>query len=543
MKNCINCNQQIPKDSMFCSFCGKKQLDDESVIEANSSISEVECTPQNTEVSEAPSAEIQRNSKRGAKVAMIVRNSVILALAVLVFVGSFFPVNKVDIADIAPLGNALDFDDADITVSFNIFQYITLLSDSFKDAEVEDTEDLEEEAIEITEEFDEFDYQDLENLTAKEKKLFNKIIYLALRIYTQLDKSGPDASLVFCVVLGVLNIVLSAAFLVVALLNMLGTFNIIKSGKAQLYKWTLALLTASPALILAAHYTGNVYLDMQANLSGLAASSLICALATVVFVMVLRYVFATRDSVKNIISRSIALVLSVVVFCLAFAPVISVSFRLSSESSLNSTSKNVALNHDVSFFEHFNVSEEEFEVFDEMRDSTKEAKCKYFNSLLHDYFSDYSKKELKEGLADRDNIDLLLELLGSKYYMPTLQLIAISVVFFILTAIAAMVVLWQSLYFFASGKHSRHVVIISKIFAAAVSVAALVMTIVTKYIIADHAKTYISSSYRIGLSAGVIILVVFAVCAVFCPTRLKAKVRKIKPARVLRDNADFTAQF
>ena len=85
--------------------------------------------------------------------------------------------------------------------------------------------------------------------------------------------------------------------------------------------------------------------------------------------------------------------------------------------------------------------------------------------------------------------------------------------------------------------------IASKISVAAVSVAALVMTIVTKLTIADYAKTYITSSYRIGLCAGVIIMVIFAVGVAFCPSRLKARARKIKPARDSRDNADFVTQF
>ena len=536
MKNCINCGKEIVSDSLFCSYCSSKQ----PAAEVHTSLTETECAKKTVEVTETitPIATTTK-VKKGARIASIVRNSIIMALATFLLIASFFPINTMNLEDNYMIGNRLGFDDADVTLGFNAFQYITLFFDSLKDVDgVDEISDLYETVEEMSKEFNDFDDDDFKNLTSKEKRLIKKIFYITARTVTQLDKGDPSVSLVFSAIFGMVNILLSVALFVVGLLNLLATFNVIKRGKAHLYKWTVALIAASPAVILAACYVGHLYTG--GNMSVMAILSVICVAIVVVLSMVLRYIFSKRDTVKNIIARSVALALSVVVFCLAFAPVFSVTFKSTMIGS--ERLKSVKVTHGAEFFEALAISDDESEKFDDVSDMSKGEKKKYFESMMN-AFSLMSKKDIQSDYGARLNSEILVYLLGSKIHTPVLNLFSTTVVFFLLTVIGALLILWQSVYFFATGKHIKPVVIVSKICAAVAAMVALIMTIILVVVTASYAEDYISSSYDIAIGAGVIMMVVFSIGSIFCPVSLTKKVKKVRRISVEDACKKFEEQF
>ncbi len=528
MKHCISCKKEISIEAAFCPYCGLKQTDESAVASAS-------------EAAKATPPAFEKTAKRGLRITSIIRNSAILALAVLLLVGSFFPISRLNANEIAENTNTNDFKHSDVTLGLNTFQYITLFFDSFKDAEnpwelQELSPKLYAEIEDLAEDLEDMPYDiELEALTAKEKRMVSRLLYLTMRGVTQLDTKGPSVSLVLCAVFGILNILVSVALFVLSLLNLLATFDLISRGKAQLYRWTAALTTATPAVILACHRVGHLYLG--GSLSSMAWCSLICVGAVVVLCMILRYIFSKKDTTRNIVARSVALALSLAVFCLTFAPVFSASLEVPYGHT------EASITHKADFFERLRASEEDEELFDSLIEKSAAAKKDYLKDKLSDSFGGMSKKEIQSDYGAKLNADLLFELLGMKLVLPALTLFSLTTLFFILTAVGALLILWQGLYFFVTGRQITRVVSIAKIGSATAAGVALIMTVVFLIMASFFAGTYIGSDYSLGICAGVILMTVFAVGSLFCPARLTKKERKMRIRRTVSSYEDFEAQF
>lgn len=525
MKHCISCKKEISIEAAFCPCCGLEQTDESAVASAS-------------EVAKATPPAFEKTAKRGLRITSIIRNSAILALAVLLLVGSFFPISRLSASEIAENTNTNDFKYSDVTLGLNTFQYITLFFDSFKDAEGPDelSQKLYAEIEDLAENLEDMPYDiESEALTAKEKRMVSRLLYLTMRAFTQLDTKGPSVSLVLCAVFGILNILVSVALFVLSLLNLLATFDLLSRGKAQLYRWTAALTTASPAVILACHRVGH--LCVGGALSSMAQCSLICVGAVVVLCMILRYIFSKKDTTRNIVARSVALALSLAVFCLTFAPVFSASLEIPYRYT------EVKITHKADFFERLRASEEDKELFDSLIEKSAAAKKNYLQDKLSDSFGGMSKKEIQSDYGAKLNADLLFELLGMRLVLPALTLFSLTTLFFILTAVGALLILWQGLYFFVTGRQITRVVSIAKIGSATVAGVALIMTVVFLIMASSFTYTYITSDYSLGICAGVILMTVFAVGSLFCPARLTKKERKMRIRRTVSSYEDFEAQF
>lgn len=534
MKNCTNCGTQISIDSLFCPKCGSKQPVDEFAKETD--VATEEGLPAFAESPDIPAGVTGKKSKKSKWIVAVVRNCAIVAVAFILLIGSFLPISSIKVENIG----VTPFGDSNMELSLNVFQYVTLFFDSFADVEdMEDLEELYDDMAEISKEFEDFEEEDFEKLSSRENALFNEAFFISMRVSVQLDQRGPSASLIFCVIFGIVNVLFSAAFFAVALLNLLATVNMSKSS-AALNTWTLILLTAAPAIIFATHYVGYLYIGVGGmsgvgSMSGMAIWSVICVLAAVVAVMVIRYIFANMDTVRNIIARSAALTLSVLVLCLAFAPVFSASFK-------NDSSKNVTVSHGADFFEELAISEEKGESFENFNSMTKTQKQVYFDNCMKS-FSSMSKKEIQSSYGASLNAPIVVDLLGSKFQVFALNLLSATVLFFILTVISSLIVFWQSLYFFATGKHVRLVVLISKICSAVNALIAMILTTVVVIVADSAANNYIGASYGVSIGAGVIMMLVFAVCAVFCPTSLVKKTKKSRPIKAEHNCEDFEVFF
>ena len=154
-----------------------------------------------------------------------------------------------------------------------------------------------------------------------------------------------------------------------------------------------------------------------------------------------------------------------------------------------------------------------------------------------------TKKEIQSDYGSSVNSEILVTLLGSKISITLLNFFSTTAVFYILTVISALLVLWQSLYFFATGRHIRLVVILAKTVAAIAAAIALGITIACTIVAAYYAKEYIGSSYHLGIDAGIIVMTLFSICASFCPTSLVKKAKKVRRAKVESFSAAFEEQF
>lgn len=515
MKYCINCEKELSTDAVFCQHCGSKQP-----VEAS-----VETTPSPT-----------KKSKRGLKIACVVRNSAMLMLAILLLITSFLPTTTVDLEEHE---NILGTENIDQEFGLNTFQYITLFVDSFKDVEsYDELFELEEKYEKLSDSLDKMEDKNFENLTPREKNIVNKALFLMIRSSVQHDQGGPYVYITLCAAFGIVNIILSLSLFIVALLNLLATFDIVIRGKASLYKWTVGLLTASPAVILATHYAGRFYIG--GGLSSMAISSIICTVAVVIMTMIVRYAFSKKDTSRNITARSVALALALIVFFLAFAPVFSVTVAQTEQDA--EYYRPAKISHKASFFEVLMIDQEESKLFEKFSHMSDKDREEYFADTLES-FSLYSRQELEGDLGTSVSTNLLFELSGAMFLPPVLNLFSATLVFFIIAVICALIVLWQCLYFFATGRHVQPIVTISKKISAVAALLALVATITFVALTDWISSLYIGSDLRVSISAGVIIFTIFAFGAAFCPAKLTEKARKPRPARIKRPLEEFEAQF
>lgn len=536
MKTCNECGAEITLDSLFCPKCGTKQSVAEVPQAAPAVIVEEVTVPTVSERSKSMAAEqTEKPSKRGKRIVAIVRNSIILAVALLLLIGSFFPVNSITIegADIG-LSDAIE---GEFDVHLNVFQYITLFADSLYEVkDSDDLADLDDRMDEIAIELEKLTDEDLDDLSPKAKRLLSEMFFVMMRGLTRSNVGGPSVSLVLSAVFGIFNILFCVALFVIALLNLLATFNVLnalKGGKTRLYAWTLGLLTAAPAVILATHYAGHLFIG-SGGLSALAVWSLIAIAATVVTTMVFRYIFSKKDTVRNIVARSVAMTLSIVVLCLAFAPSFSASIKCEN-------SRRAKVYHGAEFFEDLAISEEEGEYLEDLLSKNDREKKNYFAKEM-EYYARMSKKEFQSLYGTILSSSLAIDLLGSSIEAPFLNFYSVAVIFFIITVICVLVILWQSLYFFTTGKHVKRIVVITKICAAVAAAVALIWTIALVISISLIANDYIDSGYSVRIGAGVITMAIFAIGAIFCPSGLVKKVKKVKPSkqnRVYEDVGDL----
>ena len=169
-KFCTNCGTMLDNDDRFCAKCGKLQALDFAAAE---SVPGIDLTPttdsnyitQKTSPAfnqgEIPSANESAKAKKRISVPTLIRNSVLLAVALILFAFSFAPIFKEEIPR------------QDVALEISPIDQIVFLFDSMKMETLDDIEDsrlfdeLEMLGEEIEDEYD----NDREELTPRGKKL------------------------------------------------------------------------------------------------------------------------------------------------------------------------------------------------------------------------------------------------------------------------------------------------------------------------------------------------------------------------------------
>ncbi|MBO5262590.1 MAG: zinc ribbon domain-containing protein [Clostridia bacterium] len=542
MKFCTMCGTPLNDDARFCSACGAKQIAVTQVTAAKAVTPEAGVkvvNPQNVTVEKTPceaptsimkenqSASVADNPKNTAKINLnvplipLIRSALILIASIFVLISSFMPVCYFPLEDVSGfLGGDAD-DIRDIKFGLNAIEQTTLVFDSFKELDSGDIKDsdLYEEITELMEEFADFDVEDIEDLSSKERRKMNKMLFLFLRAEMQSEGVGITTPDVVSAVFGLIYIVFAVAFLVFAIFNLLKTIGLIpKLDGKGIQRKAIGMLSAAPAMLLATYVAS--YMSIGGKLSKISVWSIVISVLVIAVAMVLRWIFTKRDSVGVVITRMVATSLAVATFCLAFAPVFSASFKTELK---NGKVTNITVNHKaVRFSEFYIPSESHQENVEYVVKMSTSKKISYFKNKF-DTYKWLSKAEATQGAGEIQNIAILSVLLSSKVQAPIPFLFSLGYIPFILMAIATLLILWQNLYFFAAGKYSAKTVWLGKILSAIFAVCALAIAIFVVIFMQGLIEDYLIRSYSFGVGAGVILMVVFAVCSMFCPTRVTQK--------------------
>ena len=455
------------------------------------------------------------------KVSDIVRNSVLIFVALVMLILAFCPI----------INAKVNYHEYELTVRMSAVDQITLLFDSMmeiNDEKLQQTK-IYKEYLELADDLDSYlifvPSHDYKPLSVVGKDL-SKLGLLFMRLNARHEYFNTPAVYYVAAIASVVYIVNAVALLVLSILNLITAFKAIKDEKRRIFKWTVRTLTLTPTLLLLAFSSISIAVCNGAApaMTVSSVNTLIFSFTAIIAFFVLRLVFDKDTRRDHVVPKIIATALSIVVICLSFSPVFSSSVRTVFANSSDTTTATVNMN--ASFFTAYQVDEKtEAEFEHQLNNMTKIDKEEHFSNVFH-RFDELDEQKMSSVLGTDMNSDLLVNLFGCKFEDYVLDLVSLIGILFIGALGGAAVVLWQNASYFASGEYSEKAVVIGKIVSAACAAAALGVSIVCFIATKDFIATYMPDNYSLSLKAGVICFAIFAIGAVFCPHKVAPRVKK-----------------
>lgn len=523
-KFCMYCGSQLVDDAKFCSTCGKKQsqfevderIDNTSstdVAEQINDISTIEVAHPsivnngNSSVfSPEESSQTSKKSKRNLSASIIVRNSILLAAALVLFVLSFAPIYKER--------------DEDFTIQFSPLNQIVFLFDSLKSESEEDLKEsaLSEEIQDLLEEVYEETDEDGE-LTARGERLQNKFFILVYRLTVQSEDYQTGLIDIIPAIASIIYILLTLAFLVLASLNFASSFGLMNKSRAKIYSYTVKMLATIPGFILVLYSTSFAFWGYRNScMAWGGVASLIISLIVIITITTLAFIFKWHNKKFNIPLRSIASIMSVLVICMTLTPILNSSVKATFDGRTSKSTVEIPVY--VSIFSEFNFDDEDWNSIEDLRDISKLQVEYYIESLFND-FEDYTKSEIIDGEADDNNNHILVTSLGIDAPDEVIYALSFIPLLYFVIAFLASMVLTQNLRCFMDGTYSRIQARIGKISSLIVACITLAVIIVTFVFFAEAIYRYAPKNYSIYFGAGIIFLIVFAITSCALPSEKK----------------------
>lgn len=516
---CIYCGTKIASDAVFCHACGKRQ----------SAIDEVENAPQKIDLPEEPcpscvseiqAVAAQKPAKQPYKLSIpnIIRNSIILLVALAMMIFAFLPVLDLE----------TEYSNVEIDIKLSAVDQIVVLFDSFKNLDAEELleTDLAEKAQDLYEFIFDSSISDVDDLSDSEERKLAKLCLLLLRMNAQSEDFTAPAVYYISAVFSIIYITNAIALFVFALLNLLASLGLLGGAEKSMLKWTTRALTLTPVLLITTFFAIYVAMceSIAPGMNDMAIGTLVMSLSTIIMMFVLRMIFTKRDQKLRPVARAIAATLAIVVICLSFAPVLNAS--VSTVFSGSQKTRTATIEMSASFFTVHHVSESTKEQLEDQFDDYTTAQKVQNLSDIFEQFKNFTKKDAEGMPGASINNTLLINLLGSKAPGSVLELVSLIGILFIGALVGAALILWQNASYFANGLYSTKVVVTGKVISGVFSLLALATSIVYLVVMRNLGEIYLPSQYELSISAGVICLAIFAVGSIFCPHKIRTRVTK-----------------
>lgn len=517
-KFCIYCGEQLAVDANFCSSCGKKQ-----VIATDSPSENTESAYIATETIDAPTSEIfshpteptstpcddaPKKAKKKFSVTAIIRNSILLAVAIILFAMSFAPIIK------------LEDKEYSVEMSITAIDEIGFLFDSMKMLDEEDLkdsvlyeqiEDLRDKLLDEIEENGE--------TTEKATRLISKITLLLYRLGLQSEDYKTSLTEVLPAVVSLVYMLLTLAFLVFASLNFATSFNCLANAKEKLYSYTIKFLAAIPGFVLVLYSTIFLFMGNKfAFMAWGATASLVISLLTIITITVLAFIFKWHKNKFNIPLRAIAAVASILVICMTLTPFMISSIKGTFDGRSSKSTAEIPVYS--SFFDEFKFTEDDWEYIEELRDYKNAVIIDEIDDMFEE-FEDYSKSEINNGAADYYNATFIKTNLVIDTADFALEAMAFIPFFYFAAAIFASMILQQTLRCFMDGTYSYAQILVGKIAGLVTACVTLGLIIATFAGVALALQSYAPSAYGIAFGAGTVFLVIFAILNCTLPSKKK----------------------
>ena len=514
-KFCIYCGTRLTLDAVFCSNCGRQQpkVQEQAVPNPAS-------MPMNAP---KPTSIAPRIPKRYRifKVSDIVRNSVLIFVALVMLILAFCPI----------ISAAVEYHEYELHVSMSAVDQITLLFDSFMEIEEENFEHTKmyKEYLKMCDDYSSYFYfvkYDALKPNSVMARDLSKLCFLWMRLNARHEDFTAPAVYYVAAAASIVYIVNAIALFVFSILNLITAFKVIKDEKRRIFKWTVRALTLTPTLLLIAFSAISVAIcrGTTPTMTSNAVNTLSISISAIIAFFVLRLIFDKSERKLCILPRIIATALSIVVICLSFSPVFSASVSTVFSNSSYETTAIVKMS--ASFFTDYHVDDEtEDEFKNQLQSMTQSEKKEHLSNTFH-RFDSLTEEETDSVYATSINNPLLLNLFGCKVEEEMLDLLSLVGFLFIGALGGAAVILWQNASYLAADEYSEKTVLIGKLASAIFAAGGLAVSVIYLIVVRNFENLYLPEGYKLSLAAGVICLAIFAIGAVFCPHKIAPRVTK-----------------
>ena len=490
---CARCGSNLSKEERFCHNCGlavkQKKID-----------SSLDCGTKN-------------RTSRKKFITAIIKNSLLLAMAVFMLISVFLPLTSISSGDTTRFDVELNYSSID-GIEAAINSYYSLDADEMED----EAEELEDAAADYVDEWaDDEEPNQLESF-------IKDFLMLALRSEDVEVSVGKISMLV----LSIAQILLAIAFLVFAILNFISLFTRMKSFSKLSFSLLLlnSIVIFTNAFIFKHEFAsiklGDRFYALEGGITAIPVLMLILAICISITFLVLRLaVDKEKFKVGNIIKNSLVLIFALVILISAFAPIVNTSVK--AEFSGTDSKKRATSSLDSSVFYSFNITEDEKEEIEDKLNS----KLFWYDEARHIFSSleNCKKYEFEKGKGDAKSVNQNMFswlLLGYDAYEYA-GIFSLGGTVMTGIVACALLLIFITLYELAMGvKINLAISYTLKSVVILLTLMILILAIVMSVVVTSYADTVYNINYSSSIAYGPVLMFIFAI-AVICVPPIKSK--------------------
>ena len=431
---CPVCGTECVDHSRFCNMCGNALAVEPSVTEEKS----------------------KKHKPVLEKIAHIVRNSLLLAVALVLLVTAFTPILRIDFGE---LDRSLDGYYYNVSPVETVVIFANSLY-NLTDEELEDTR-IYDRLQDVVESLgDALDEESFEDLSREEQRDAKTLIRLTVRAAMRHEDSVSVPSVLLAALLSVAYIALAILAFIFAVINFVSCL----TGGAGRFSLAATLSVFAAMLLPVLHYgICTMFAGSSADISfteemyrvgGGVVISLIAIGIFVAYCIVERILLARHTiSIRRYVVNAVVVLLCIVMLILVAAPVVGITAE--TEISGKDNKWDVKVNLGASFYKNFELTEESIEEIYDSMGGTSVAKESYVSGLVS-RFGLYTSSEIRRGKADHVAVSILAYAMIYGFAPTAVIPFAYVQMFTMLTAVLLAVLLARAVCFFVLGEKKKN---------------------------------------------------------------------------------------
>ena len=513
---CPVCGAQISEDAVFCGDCGarlEKEEPKQKVCRKCKLIFPAEkrfCLRCGEQLIEKDSL-LRKKSKKDWF--SLTKQLVLLSVALLFLVFSFLPVFQWD------LGENLDINEK-IPVRFSAIDNVIIMFDAAIDDDTEDIQNsrLYESFEDIMEEIEdrEIDPTDEDSkLSHGDKRLLAQFTKITMRLALRSETTKLTAKYVVSAIVSVLYVCFAILLFVFALVESIRAIKGKQGGKDVAKK----LLAFSPFAVLITYFVNKNIVFTPSKIS-LNIISFIVVIAYIVAYTIIKLIKEKKTSVKTIVFKSLAVVLSFIIVCSIFGGFFTVGVNGILKNGSEERTAETTL--DISYYLNHEIDEETLE------DLVDAAQPETIKTLLSTLPGLFSAKEIRDGKANTSFSNAVLQLALYMFEDATVVFALLYYLVILFAVFAGMFGANVLVSLMTDAKKERN--ILNFVFSgitAVFAIATFVLNTLFVVSINDQVRIFkMAKDFYCNINATSIVLLVLAIICFVCVFFFKKRQRK-----------------